>query len=129
MRQEDLLTLLTVGETRSSLTSRGERASMAGAAVFGSEPLVNALGDSARSIIGLDTFQLEPVVGVNNQVSARVTLGTHVSDRLFVSYSQNLGATEDQQVTVRTPCSTTSRSGGRSCRWGFTASTWSSGSL
>ena len=101
LRQEDLIALLTVGETRSSLTSRGERASIAGAAVFTSEPLVNALGDGARSAMGLDILQLEPVVGVNNQVSARVTLGTQVSDRLFVSYSRNLGATEDQQVTVQ----------------------------
>ena len=51
--------------------------------------------------MGLEMLQLEPVVGVNNQVSARVTLGTHLSDRLFVSYSQNLGATEDQQVAVQ----------------------------
>jgi autotransporter translocation and assembly factor TamB len=101
MRQEDLVALLTVGETRSSLAGRGERASIAGAAVFTSEPLVNALGDGARSAMGLDVLQLEPVVGDNNQVSARVTLGTQVSDRLFVSYSQNLGATEDQQVTVQ----------------------------
>ncbi len=101
MTQQDLIALLTIGETRSSLARRGERASTAGAAVFSSEPLVNALGDEVRSAIGLDTLQLEPVVGVNNQVSARVTLGTRVSDRLFVSYSRNLGATEDQQVTVQ----------------------------
>ncbi|MHB8834348.1 MAG: translocation/assembly module TamB domain-containing protein [Candidatus Methylomirabilia bacterium] len=101
MTQDDLVALLTIGETRSSLARRGERASTAGAAVFTTEPLVNALGDGARSAIGLDVLQLEPVVGVNNQVSARVTLGTKVSDRLFVSYSRNLGATEDQQVTVQ----------------------------
>jgi autotransporter translocation and assembly factor TamB len=101
LRQEDLIALLTVGETRSSLTGRGERASTAGAAVFTTEPLVNALGDEVRSAVGLDVLQLEPVVGVGNQVSARVTLGTQVSDRLFVSYSQNLSATEDQQVTVQ----------------------------
>lgn len=101
LRQEDLIALLAVGETRSSLTDRGERAATAGAAVFTSRPLVDALGDSARSAVGLDVLQLEPVVGDDNQVSARVTLGTQVSDRLFVSYSQNLGATEDQQVTVQ----------------------------
>jgi autotransporter translocation and assembly factor TamB len=101
LSQQDLVALLTIGETRSSLARRGERASTAGAAVFTTEPLVNALGDGARSAIGLDVLQLEPVVGVNNQVSARVTLGTHVSDRLFVSYTQNLGATEDQQLTVQ----------------------------
>jgi autotransporter translocation and assembly factor TamB len=101
LHQEDLIALLTVGETRSSLTGRGERASTAGAAVFTTEPLVNALGDEARSAMGIDVLQLEPVVGLGNQVSARVTLGTQVSDRLFVSYSQNLGATEDQQVTVQ----------------------------
>jgi len=101
LSQQDLVALLTIGETRSSLARRGEPASTAGAAVFSTEPLVNVLGDGVRSAVGLDVLQLEPVVGVNNQVSARVTLGTHVSDRLFVSYSQNLGATEDQQVTVQ----------------------------
>jgi len=99
--QEDLVALLTIGETRSSLERQGERASAAGAAVFSTEPLLNVLGDGARSAIGLDVLQLEPVVGDNNQVSARVTLGTKVTDRLFVSYSQNLSATEDQQVTVQ----------------------------
>jgi hypothetical protein len=51
--------------------------------------------------MGLEVLQLEPVIGENQQVSARVTVGTHLSDRLFVSYSQNLGATEDQQVAVQ----------------------------
>ena len=91
----------TIGETRSGLARGGERGSTAGAAVFTAEPLVNALGDEVRSATGLETLQLEPIVGDNNQVSARVTLGTHLSDRLFVSYSQNLGTTEDQQVTVQ----------------------------
>jgi autotransporter translocation and assembly factor TamB len=101
MTQEDLVALLTIGETRSGLVRRGERASTAGAAVFTTEPLVNALGDEVRSTMGLEVLQLEPVLGENNQVSARVTLGTHLSDRLFVSYSQNLGATEDQQFLVQ----------------------------
>jgi hypothetical protein len=101
MTQEDLVALLTIGETRSGLARRGERASTAGAAVFTTEPLVNALGDEVRSTMGLEVLQLEPVLGENNQVSARVTLGTHLSDRLFVSYSQNLGATEDQQFLVQ----------------------------
>jgi len=101
MPQEDLIALLTIGETRSGLARRGERASTAGAAVFTTEPLVNALGDEVRSTMGLEVLQLEPVLGENNQVSARVTLGTHLSDRLFVSYSQNLGATEDQQFLVQ----------------------------
>ncbi len=101
LSQQDLIALLTIGETRSGLARQGERASTAGAAVFSTERLVNVLGDGARSTIGLDTLQLEPVVGLNNQVSARVTLGTRVSDRLLVSYSRNLGATEDQQVTMQ----------------------------
>jgi len=101
LSQPDLVSLLTIGETHSSLARSGDRATTAGASVFTVEPLVNALGDSARGAIGLDVLQLEPVIGTNNQASARVTLGTHVSDRLFVSYSQNLGATEDQQVTVQ----------------------------
>ena len=101
MSQEDLVALLTVGETRSGLTGRGERASLAGAAVFTTEPLVNALGDEVRTATGLETLQLEPIVGEDKQVSAKITLGTHLSDRIFVSYSQNLGATEDQQVVVQ----------------------------
>jgi hypothetical protein len=101
MTQEDLVALLTIGETRSGLARKGERASAAGAAVFSTEPLVNALGDEVRSTMGLEVLQVEPVLRENSQVSARVTLGTHLSDRLFVSYSQNLGATEDQQFLVQ----------------------------
>ena len=127
LTQQDLVALLTIGETRSNLVRQGERASTAGAAVFGSERLVNALGDEARSVIGLDTLQLEPVVMVNNQVSARVTLGTHVSDRLFVSYSQNLGATEDQQVNVQYSVLDSLSVWGRNCARGSTASILSSG--
>jgi translocation and assembly module TamB len=98
--QEDLIAILTIGETRADIEKRGDRASAVGAAVFTSEPVVNALGDEARTAMGLEILQVEPVVGDANQVSARVTVGTHLSDRLFVSYSQNLGATEDQQVKV-----------------------------
>jgi translocation and assembly module TamB len=101
MSQEDLFSLLTIGETRSVLERRGESAATASAAVFTAVPLVSALGDEMRSSTGLETLQLEPIVGEGNQVSARITLGTHLSDRLFVSYSQNLGATEDQQVAVQ----------------------------
>jgi len=101
MSQEDLVALLTIGETRSSLAKRGDRAGVAGAAVFTTEPLVNALGNEARSATGLEILQVEPIVGANNEVSARLTLGTRLTDRVFVSYSQNLGATEDQQVAVQ----------------------------
>jgi len=101
MSQEDLVALLTIGETRKGLSRGGEGSSSAGAAVFTTEPLVNALGDEARSSMGLEVLQLEPVVSEDNRVSARITLGTRLSDRMFVSYSQNLGATEDQQVLVQ----------------------------
>ncbi|HWR98441.1 MAG TPA: translocation/assembly module TamB domain-containing protein, partial [Candidatus Methanoperedens sp.] len=101
LSQEDLVALLTIGETRTGLSRRGERGSSVGAAVFTTEPLVNALGDEARSSMGLEVLQLEPIVGDDNKVSARLTLGTRLSDRMYVSYSQNLGATEDQQVAVQ----------------------------
>lgn len=100
MSQQDLIALLTIGETRASIAKRGDRATAMGAAVFTTEPIVNALGDEARTAMGVEILQLEPIIGENNQVSARLTVGTHLSDRLFVSYSQNLGATEDQQVKV-----------------------------
>lgn len=101
LSQQDLVALLTIGETRSDLERLGDRASTAGAAAFTAEPLVNAIGDEVRSAMGLEVLQIEPVIGENQEVSARVTLGTHLSDRLFVSYSQTLGATEDQQVAVQ----------------------------
>ncbi|HEY5998452.1 MAG TPA: translocation/assembly module TamB domain-containing protein, partial [bacterium] len=101
MSQDDLVALLTIGETRKGLSRGGGLSSSVGAAVFTTEPLVNALGDEARSSMGLEVLQLEPVVRDDNRVSAKVTLGTRLSDRMFVSYSQNLGATEDQQVLVQ----------------------------
>jgi translocation and assembly module TamB len=101
MSEEDIIALLTIGETRAGLARGGDSSASAGAAVFTTEPLVNALGDEARSSMGLEVLQLEPVVAQDSAVSAKVTLGTRLSDRVFVSYSQNLGAVEDQQVAVR----------------------------
>jgi len=100
LSQEDIISLLTVGQTRENLERRGDEAAAVGAGVFASEPIVNALGDTARSSLGLEILQLEPIVGTDSQVSARLTLGTHLSDRLFVSYSQNLGENEDQQFRI-----------------------------
>ena len=56
--------------------------------------------DGAREVAGIEIFQVEPTFGDDGGGSAKVTVGTHLSDRLYMSASQNIGVTEDQQVRL-----------------------------
>jgi autotransporter translocation and assembly factor TamB len=55
--------------------------------------------EGAREVAGIEVFQVEPTFG-DDGGSAKVTVGTRLSDRLYMSASQNIGVTEDQQVRL-----------------------------
>jgi hypothetical protein len=57
------------------------------------------VGETARDVAGVEFFQVEPSLG-EEKGGAKVTVGTRISDRLFMSASQNVGVTEDQQVRL-----------------------------
>lgn len=97
--QEDLFALLAVGYTRSSLEEqKGENLAI-GAAIVLSTPVVEQLRDGAREVTGIEIFQVDPSFG-EDEGTARVTVGTQLSDRLYMSASQSIGVTEEQQVRL-----------------------------
>ena len=97
--QEDLISLLTVGHTRSTLEGQESEALAIGAALVFTGPLIEEVEESAREVAGIEIFQVEPTFG-DDGGSAKVTVGTRLSDRLYMSASQNIGVTEDQQVRL-----------------------------
>ena len=97
--QEDLLALLTVGYTRSSLEEKKGESLAIGAAIVLSTPVIEQVREGAREVTGIEIFQVEPSFG-KDQGTARVTVGTKLSDRLYMSASQSIGVTEEQQVKL-----------------------------
>ena len=98
--QEDLFSLLTVGHTRSSLESQESEALAVGAALVFTGPIIEQVGEEARDVAGIEYIQVEPTIGEERGTAARVTVGTQLSDRLFMSASQSVGVTQDQQVRL-----------------------------
>jgi hypothetical protein len=99
LSREDIVSLLTFGQTRSALDQRGGSVSALGAAKVFSGGILGAVEEGARSITGLEIFQLEPTLGEEGS-GARLIVGKQVGDRIFVSYARNLSGELDQQVMV-----------------------------
>jgi translocation and assembly module TamB len=99
LSQEDLFALLTVGRTRSDLEGEESEALAIGAALVLTTPLIGQVGETARDVAGVEFFQVEPSLG-EEKSGAKVTVGRRISDRLFLSASQNVGVTQDQQVRL-----------------------------
>jgi len=97
--QEDLLALLTVGYTRSSLEEQKGETLAIGAAIVLSTPVIEQVREGAQEVTGIEIFQVEPSFG-KDEGTARVTVGTQLSDRLYMSASQSIGVTEEQQVKL-----------------------------
>jgi autotransporter translocation and assembly factor TamB len=97
--REDLMSLITVGHTRSTLEGQESEALAIGAALVFTGPLIEEVEEGAREVAGIEIFQVEPTFG-DDGGSAKVTVGTRLSDRLYMSASQNVGVTEDQQVRL-----------------------------
>lgn len=97
--REDLMSLITVGHTRSTLEGEESEALAIGAALVFTGPLIEEVEEGAREVAGIEIFQVEPTFG-DDGGSAKVTVGTRLSDRLYMSASQNVGVTEDQQMRL-----------------------------
>jgi hypothetical protein len=97
--QEDLFALLTVGYTRSSLEEQKGESLAIGAAIVLSTPVIEQIKEGAQEVTGIEIFQVEPSFG-EEAGTARVIVGTQLSDRLYMSASQSIGVTEEQQVRL-----------------------------
>ena len=96
----DILSLLALGKTGSELTGKESGVGMSEAASFATGQFQDIFERRARSLTGLDRFQVDPYISKNNDTSVpRVTVGKEiVQDKLYVTVSSNVGATDPEQA-------------------------------
>ncbi len=95
----DILALLALGKTGTELKGRGAGVGMSEAASFATGQFQDIFESRARSLTGLDRFQVDPYVSKGDSSVPRITVGKEiVQDRLYVTYSSNVGATIPEQI-------------------------------
>ncbi len=95
----DILALLALGKTGSELKGKETGVGMSEAASFATGQFQDIFESRARSLTGLDRFQVDPYVSKGDTSVPRVTVGKEiVQDRLYVTYSSNVGATMPEQI-------------------------------
>ena len=95
----DILALLALGKTSDELKGKGNEVGMSEAASFATGQFQDIFESSARSLTGLDRFQVDPYVSTRDTSVPRVTVGKElVRDKLYVTYSSNVGASTPDQI-------------------------------
>jgi autotransporter translocation and assembly factor TamB len=95
----DILTLLALGKTGSELKGREAGVGMSEAASFATGQFQDMFESRARSLTGLDRFQVDPYVSKGDTSVPRVTVGKElVQGKLYVMYSSNVGSTTPEQI-------------------------------
>lgn len=95
----DILGVLALGKTGSELKGKEAGVGMGEAVSFATGQFQDIFERRARSLTGLDRFQVDPYVGKSDTSVPRVTVGKEiVKDRLFVTYSSNVGASSPEPV-------------------------------
>lgn len=98
----DILSLLTVGQLGKQLKGLEGGIGAGEATSFLTGKIQDVIEERLRAITGLDRFQVEPSVStITGTVSPKVTVSKRfISDKLFVTYSNLLGSTEEQVIKI-----------------------------
>jgi hypothetical protein len=95
----DILALLALGKTGTELKGREAGVGMSEAYSFATGQIQDIVESRARSLTGLDRFQVDPYVSKGDTSVPRVTVGKEiVQDKLYVTYSSNVGSTTPEQI-------------------------------
>jgi autotransporter translocation and assembly factor TamB len=95
----DILSLLALGKTSTELKGRESDVGMSEAASFATGQFQDMFESRARTLTGLDRFQVDPYVSKSDTSVPRVTVGKEiVQDRVYLTYSSNVGATTPEQI-------------------------------
>lgn len=95
----DILSLLALGKTSYELTGKESGVGVGEATAFASGQIQDIIERSARTLTGLDRFQVDPAVGKGDTSVPRLTVGKEViQDKLNVTFSSNVGASAPEQV-------------------------------
>lgn len=102
LSEADILALLTVGQPSKGLQGLEAGVGASEAASFITGKLQDVLEERFRNIIGLDRFQVDPYVTRSSVAGGpRVTVGKSLlNGRLYVTYSANIGTTEEQVLRL-----------------------------
>ncbi len=95
----DILSLLALGKKGAELKGKETNIGVGDAASFATGQFQDIFERRARSLTGLDRFQVDPYVSKSDTSVPRVTVGKElVQNKLYVTYSSNVGASIPEQI-------------------------------
>lgn len=103
LTRTEILTLITTG--RPDATG-GEQQDLAttglntGANLLAQEFISKPFGRKAEQLLGLNQFQIDPIIRANENPSARLTLGRQIIPKLSFTYSTSLASSNDQAIIL-----------------------------
>jgi len=99
LSDSNILALLTLGKRSEELKGKEANVGVGEATSFATGKFQDILESKARSLTGLDRFQVDPYLSKTDVAVPRVTVGKAVvQDKLFMTYSSNVGASTPEQV-------------------------------
>lgn len=99
LSDSNILALLALGRTSEELKGMESNVGVGEATSFATGRFQDILESRARSLTGLDRFQVDPYISKTDTAVPRVTVGKEVvKDKLFMTYSSNVGASTPEQV-------------------------------
>lgn len=99
LTDSNILALLTLGKRGEELKGKEANVGFGEATSFATGKFQDILESRARSLTGLDRFQVDPYLSKTDVAVPRVTVGKAVvRDKLFMTYSSNVGASTPEQV-------------------------------
>ncbi len=102
LEEGDVITLLALGRTSDELKGHEAAITTGEAAGFVTGQIQDAVESRVKMITGFDRFQIDPYMTSSGVSSGpRLTVGKGLfSDKLYLTYSSNIGTTEDQYVKL-----------------------------
>ncbi|MBI4850316.1 MAG: translocation/assembly module TamB domain-containing protein [Acidobacteria bacterium] len=103
LTRTEILALITTGRTElgggenQDLTTTGLNT---GANLIAQEFISKPFGRKAEQFLGLNQFQVDPVIRPNENPSARLTLGREIIPKLSFTYSTSLSSSKDQTIAL-----------------------------
>ncbi|HXY55607.1 MAG TPA: translocation/assembly module TamB domain-containing protein [Nitrospirota bacterium] len=96
---QDIVALLALGKTSTEIKGRENEVGMSEAYYFATGQLQDVVESRAKTLTGLDRFQVDPYVNKGDVTVPRVTVGKEiVQEKVYATYSSNVGATTPEQI-------------------------------
>nr|MDA8098610.1 translocation/assembly module TamB domain-containing protein [Nitrospiraceae bacterium] len=99
LTDSNILAMLALGKTGAELKGKEAGVGVGEATSFATGKFQDILESRARSLTGLDRFQVDPYISKSDTAVPRVTVGKEIiQDKLMMTYSSNVGATTPEQI-------------------------------